>query len=183
MLLYSFCRCSILGILHKYKVAFPRNVIDLLKPAVKNFETRMLQAIHFVDEEEGETDFQDLQMNHLKTLNDNLRHLFEPIAHHIKFLVFFCMHKSHLFSQYLQDRLQVLQSSDLQLSATCSRESLDSTMFAGMEDILSNPGQDSTIEHLESRQTMKVSITLCMPQQDIFKFLLSEYNHGIWRTQ
>ena len=148
-----------LGVLHSYNVAIPRVVIDLLDSTVENYESRLLQTIHYVEEEKRDIEFNTVQMKDLKALNRNLQQFLTPIAHLIDFLVHFSMHKSHMFSQYLQERLQAQQSSDPKVPTAPSRASVASTLFAGMEDVLAIPDQESTAEHPDSsRQTMDVSI-------------------------
>ena len=144
-----------LGVLHSYNVAIPKVVIDLLDSTVENYESRLLQTIHFVEEEKRDIKFHSVRMKDLKALDEKL--------HLIDFLVHFSMHKSHMFSQYLQERLQAQQSSDSKVPAAPSKASVASTLFAGMEDVLAIPDQESTAEHPESsRQTMDVSIFLCI---------------------
>ena len=152
-----------LGVLHSYNVAIPKVVIDLLDSTVENYESRLLQTIHFVEEEKRDIKFHSVRMKDLKALDEKLHQFLTPIVYLIDFLVHFSMHKSHMFSQYLQERLQAQQSSDSKVPAAPSKASVASTLFAGMEDVLAIPDQESTAEHPEgSRQTMDVSIFLCI---------------------
>ena len=151
-----------LGVLYEYNVVIPRVVIELLNHAVDNFEKRLLRTIQFVEEEKGDIWFQTLRMKDLKTLNENLQHFLTPIVKLIDFLVHFSMHKSHMFSQYLQERLRAQQSSDPKVPTAPSRASVASALFAGIEDVLAIPDQEPAAEHPEgSKQTMDVSI-LCV---------------------
>ena len=152
-----------LGVLHKYNVAIPRVVLELLNRTAHNFGKRLLGSILFVEEEKGEFEFHTLQMNDLKALNENLQQFLKPIVNLIDFLVHFSMHKSHLFSEYLQERLQAQHSSDPKVPTAPSRASVASSLFVDTEDVLAILGQESMTEYPEgSRQTMDVSIFHCI---------------------
>ena len=143
-----------LGILHRYNVGIPQVVMDLLNHTVQDYERRLLQTVHFVEEEEGDVEFRNLRMKDLKTLKETLDQFLIPIIHLIEFLVHFSMHRSHIFSQYLQERLRLQQTSAPKVPAVLARAST-STVFAGLEDVI--PDQVSTAEDSESG-TMQVSI-------------------------
>ena len=142
--------------MHKYNVAIPQDIIELLKRTVKDFDRRLLWTIHFAEEEEGDIELSYLRMKDLKTLDENLQQFLTPIVDLLEFLVHFSIHRSHMFSQYLQDMLLQQQSSDPVVPTAPSRASVASSVFAGLEDVISDPDQESTAEG--NGQTMDVSI-------------------------
>ena len=146
-------RCSVLGILHWYNVVIPQVVIDLLKGTVTDFEKCLLHTIPFVETEEGNMEFHNLRMKDLRILNDTL-HQFFTDAYLIDFLVHFSMHDSRMFSQYLWERLLLQQPPASKVPAVHARELVTSTVFAGLEDVISTD-QDSTEDSDDG--TMQVS--------------------------
>ena len=154
-----FLRCSVLGILHWYDVVIPQVVIDLLKGTVKDFETCVLKTIPFVEAEEGNMEFCNLRLRDLRTLNENLVQFLTPIIDLIDFLVHFSMHDSRIFSQYLWERLYLLQQTpSSKVSTVPERVLVTSTLFAGLEDVIS-PDQDSTEDSDDG--SMQVSTVFC----------------------
>lgn len=154
VLLFSH-RCSLLGILHSYNVVIPQLVLEPLNHTIQDFQRRILDTVNFV-EEEGNVEFHSLQMKDLKTLNKNLYQFLSPIMQLIEFLVHFSMLKSHIFAQFLQDRMRLQQPTATVVPCAAS------TLFAGFEGVMPNPARDVSAEHSEdSVCTMKVSWTFC----------------------
>ena len=160
MMNFSFyCRCSVLGILHWYDVVIPQDVIKLLKDSVNDFETCLLKTRPFVEAEDRNMEFQNLRLKDLRTLSETLHQFLTPIVDLIDFLVHFSMHDSHIFSQYLWERL--LPPSP-KAPAVPARALVTSTVFAGLEDVIL-PEQDSTTE--SDVGTMQVSMVFCILYQ------------------
>ena len=136
-------------------MVLPQVVLKPLNDTIPDFENCFLKAI---DIKEEDMDFKSIQMRDLKELGENLHVFLLPIVPLITFLVHFSVHKSHLFSRCLRNRLQ--QPSAPKVSAAVFRESVASSLYTDIENDLSQPCQTSTLEHCED--TMGVSIILCI---------------------
>ena len=154
----SYCRCSVLGILHWYDVVIPQVVIELLRGSVNDFETCVLKTVPFVEAEDRYMEFDNLRLKDLRTLSETLQQFLTPIVNLIDFLVHFSMHDSLIFSQYLWERLLPPTP---KVPAVPTRALVTSTVFAGLEDVIL-PEQDSTTE---SDGTMQVSMVFCILYQ------------------
>ena len=149
--------------MHWYDVVIPQVVIEFLKRTVEDFEGRLLKTVPFLEEEEGSIEFHNLRLKDLRTLNETLHQFLTPIIDLIDFLVHFSVNDSRIFSQYLWERLYLQQTSAPKVPAVPARALVTSTLFAGLEDVIS-PDQDATAED-SAVGTMQVSTVLCILYQ------------------
>lgn len=105
-------RCSVLGILHKYKVHIPQPVSQLLTKCPGKFEKFLLGCIRYEGSEE-DAEFHSFQMKDLTKLHKELQQFLTQIgnAHLVDFMVHFSMYNSQIFAQYLKRTMVMQQSS------------------------------------------------------------------------
>ena len=100
-----------MGILASYHISPREPLQSLLMKGISRYQERLLKTIVFVPEETDDHKFfeKTLKMKTLLKMNDALQDFLTPLADHIDFLVHFVMNKSHLFTEYLKEKLKELE--------------------------------------------------------------------------
>ena len=100
-----------MGILASYHISPREPLQSLLMKGISRYQERLLKTIVFVPEETDDHKFfeETLKMKTLLKMNDALQNFLTPLADHIDFLVHFVMNKSHLFTEYLKEKLKELE--------------------------------------------------------------------------
>ena len=100
-----------MGILASYHISPREPLHSLLMKSISKYQERLLKTIVFVPEETDNHEFfeETLKMKDLLKMNDALQVFLTPLADHIDFLVHFVMNKSHLFTEYLEEKLKELE--------------------------------------------------------------------------
>ena len=156
-----------MGILASYHISPREPLQSLLMKGISRYQERLLKTIVFVPEETDDHKFfeETLKMKTLIKMNDALQDFLTPLADHIDFLVHFVMNKSHLFTEYLEEKLKELEdevssrSQPLQpamsfLSVIPGRQQPDSV--AGMSVVV------SLLWGVRIRTCMYIYLDVCM---------------------
>ena len=145
-----------LGILHKYNIAIPVLVSNLLTVCPGSFDRRFLGCIHYEGREEDE-EFHSFQMKDLMILHKELQQFLTMIgnAHLIDFMVHFSMRNSQIFAQYLKGKMGLQQS--------LPPEEHEPSVFEGLEHFTPELYEGATAECSDkSRLAIQVSSVFCI---------------------